>query len=146
LVRSPRSVSATRTIGAPAPVVFNFLANPREHARFDGSDSVRGVRDAPERLYLGAKFAMDMKMGLPYFTRNVVVDFEENRFIAWQHFARFVWRYDLEEVPDGTRVTESFTYDQPWAILIIWLGFPERNRRAMVASLERLERLATSSR
>jgi uncharacterized protein YndB with AHSA1/START domain len=141
-----RSVSATRTIAAPASVIFNFLANPREHARFDGSNSVRGVKDGPERLYLGATFVMNMKIGLPYFTRNVVVDFEENRSIAWHHFARFVWRYDLEEVPGGAKVTESFAYDQPWAFLIIGLGYPERNRRAMAASLERLERLATSSR
>lgn len=141
-----RSVSATRTIPAPAPVIFNFLANPREHARFDGSNSVRGVKHAPERLYLGATFAMNMKIGIPYLTRNVVVDFEENRSIAWHHFARFVWRYDLEETPGGTVVTESFTYDQPWAIFIIGLGVPERNRRAMATSLERLERLATSSR
>jgi uncharacterized protein YndB with AHSA1/START domain len=142
----PRSVSATRTINAPASVIFNFLANPRQHSNFDGSNSVRGVKDAPERLYLGATFAMNMKIGLPYFTRNVVVDFEENQSIAWHHFARFVWRYDLEEIPGGTKVTESFTYEQPWAVFIIWLGVPEKNRRAMAASLERLERLATSSR
>jgi uncharacterized protein YndB with AHSA1/START domain len=145
-VSSRRSVSATRTIAAPAPVIFNVLADPREHARFDGSDSVRGVKDAPDRLYLGARFTMNMKVGLPYLTRNVVVDFEENRSIAWHHFARFLWRYDLEEVPEGTRVAESFTYDQPWACVIIWLGIPERNRRAMATSLERLDRLVTSSR
>jgi len=141
-----RSVSATRTIPAPASVIYNFLANPREHLRIDGSNSVRGVKDAPERLYLGATFAMNMKIGVPYFTRNVVVDFVENRSIAWHNLSRFVWRYELEEVPSGAKVTESFTYDKPWAFLIIGLGFPERNRRAMATSLERLERLATSSR
>jgi uncharacterized protein YndB with AHSA1/START domain len=145
-VSSRRSVSVERTIAAPAPDIFNFLADPRQHARFDGSDSVRGVKDGPERLYLGARFTMNMKIGLPYLTRNVVVDFVENRSIAWHHFARFVWRYDLEVVPGGTRVTESFTYDQPWAPPVIWLGSPERNRRAMAASLERLERFVTSSR
>jgi len=145
-VSSRRSVRATRTIAAPAPVIFNFLADPGQHARFDGSDSVRGVKNAPERLYLGARFAMDMKVGVPYLTRNVVVEYEENRSIGWHHFARFVWRYDLEEVPGGTRVGESFTYGQPWALVIIRLGLPKRNRRAMAASLERLERLVTSSR
>ncbi|HVA70391.1 MAG TPA: hypothetical protein VNF08_03610 [Acidimicrobiales bacterium] len=104
---------------------------------------MRGVKNAPERLYLGARLSMDMKVGLPYLTRNVVVGYEENRSIAWHHFARFVWRYDLEEVPRGTRVGESFTYDQPWALVIIGLGLPERNRRAMAASLKRL---ITSSR
>ena len=140
-----RSVGATRTIAAPAPFIFNILAHAREHPLFDGSDSVRGVKDAPERLSLGATFTMKMKTGVPYFTRNVVVDFEKHRSIARHHFARFVWRYDLEEVPGGTKVSESFTYEKPWAFLITWLGFPESNRRAMEASLERLERLATSS-
>jgi hypothetical protein len=87
---------------------------------------------------------MNMKLGLSYVTRNVVVVFDENTSIAWHHFARFVWRYDLEDASGGTKVTESFNYDQPWAFLIIWLGYPEKNRRAMAASLERLERLVTS--
>ena len=70
--------------------------------------------------------------------------FDENASIAWHHFAKFVWRYDLEPVPGGTNVTESLNYDQPWAFLIVWLGFPAKNRLAMEASLERLERLVTS--
>jgi hypothetical protein len=142
---SDRSVSATRAIAAPTPVIFNLLADPREHARIDGSHSVQGVKSGPDRLFLGATFAMNMKIGIPYLTRNVVVDFEENRSIAWHHFSQFVWRYDLAEIPGGTQVTESFTYDKPWAPFIIALGYPEKNRRAMEASLERLEQLATSS-
>ena len=71
-------------------------------------------RKAPARLSLGATFTMRMKMGVRYETRNVVVDFEENRSIAWHHVARFVWRYDLEQIAGGTQVTESFTYDKPW--------------------------------
>jgi len=87
---------------------------------------------------------MKMKMGVPYFTRNVVVDFVENRTIAWHHFARCVWRYELEGVPGGTRVTESFTYDKPVGLVVTAMGFPERNRLAMEATLERLETLVTS--
>jgi len=82
---------------------------------------------------------MHMKMGFGYVTRNRVVAFEENRCIAWHHFALFVWRYDLEEVDGGTMVTESFDYERPWAFAIIALGFPERNRRGMEGTLERLE-------
>jgi len=59
-------------------------------------------------------------------TRNRVVEFEENRRIAWHHFAQFVWRYELEEVEGGTMVTESFNYDKPWAFVIIAMGFPRR--------------------
>ena len=88
---------------------------------------------------------MQMKLGLGYVTRNRVVAFEENREIAWHHFARFIWRFELEEVSGGTLVTESFNYDRPWAFTIIVLGFPQRNRGAMEATLERLGAIATSS-
>ena len=86
---------------------------------------------------------MRMKIGLGYVTKNHVVEFEENRRIAWHHFARFVWRYELLEVDGATMVTETFNYDKPWAFVIIALGFPERNRRAMVGTLERLEAAVT---
>ena len=74
-------------------------------------------RTRPVSLTLGSTFSMHMKMGLGYVTRNRVVEFNENRFIAWHHFALFVWRYDLEAVDGGTMVTESFDYDRPWAFV-----------------------------
>ena len=87
---------------------------------------------------------MDMKDGVGYFTRNKVVVFEENRAIAWHHWAQFVWRYDLEAVAGGTRLTESFDYSKVWGALIIPLGWPERNRHAMEATLLRIEALVTA--
>src|SRR5580704_37585 len=141
---SPRSISVSKLIHAPASRIFDLLADPRQHVLLDGSGSVSSVRRAPARLALGSTFSMQMKMGLGYVTRNRVVVFEENRSIAWHHFAQFIWRYDLEEVDGGTMVTESFNYDRPWAFTIIALGFPERNRKAMEATLERLEAAVTS--
>jgi len=141
---SSRSISVSRVIHAPASRIFDLLADPRQHVRLDGSGSVSSVKDAPERLALGSTFSMQMKMGLGYVTRNRVVEFEENRRIAWHHFAQFVWRYELEEVEGGTKVTESFNYDKPWALAIIAMGFPERNRTAMEGTLERLESIVTS--
>jgi hypothetical protein len=119
------------------------LATPRRHSEFDGSSTVLKVKRAPERLTKGATFSMDMKIHVPYFVNNTVCEFEEDKVIAWHHFAQFVWRYDLEEVPGGTKVTESFNYDRPWAFAIIWMGFPESNRRAMVATLERISEIVT---
>jgi uncharacterized protein YndB with AHSA1/START domain len=141
---SSRSISVSRVIHAPASRIFDLLADPRQHVRLDGSGSVSSVKDAPERLALGSTFSMHMKMGLGYVTRNRVVEFEENRRIAWHHFALFVWRYELEEVEGGTKVTESFNYDKPWARVFIAMGFPERNRTAMQGTLERLESIVTS--
>ncbi|HEV3186746.1 MAG TPA: SRPBCC family protein [Acidimicrobiales bacterium] len=139
-----RRVSATRVVAAPASAIFSLLADPRQHATFDGSGSLQEIKEGPPRLFLGATFAMNMKIGVPYFTRNVVVAFVENRTIAWHHFARCVWRYELDDVPGGTRVTESFTYDNPAGLIVMAMGFPERNRLAMETTLERLENLVTS--
>jgi uncharacterized protein YndB with AHSA1/START domain len=139
-----RSISATRLIPAPASRIFDLLADPRQHVLLDGSGSVSSVKNAPRRLALGSTFSMHMKMGLGYVTHNRVVEFEENRRIAWHHFALFIWRYQLEEVDGGTVVTETFNYERPWAFVIIAMGFPERNRAAMEATLQRLEDAVTS--
>ena len=141
---SSRTISVTRFMAAPPATIFDLLADPRKHSLFDGSGTVTGVKDAPVRLALGSTFSMDMKMKLGYVTRNRVVVFEENRSIAWHHVARFIWRYDLEEVEGGTNVTESFDYNRPWGFAIEWFKFPDRNRVAMDATLERLEAIVTA--
>jgi len=123
-------------------VVFAILADPRQHARIDGSGSVRGSVSGPERLERGAEFGMDMKMyGLSYRIRNRVVEFEEGRLIAWRHFGGHRWRYELEPVDGGTRVTETFDYSMYPALgaaIIRIAGFPERNRRGIEETLRRL--------
>jgi uncharacterized protein YndB with AHSA1/START domain len=140
-----RSVSATRVIDAPAQDIFDLLADPRRHREFDGSDSVLEVRTAPERLFKGATFAMSMRIIVPYHVTNTVVVFNEPVAIAWHHFAKYVWRYDLAEMPGGTRVTESFNYDRPTAFIISALGWPEKNRLAMEKSLAEIERIVSST-
>jgi hypothetical protein len=139
-----RCVSATRLIAAPRPRIFDLLATPAQQVLLDGSGTVTGVRRGPKRLALGSTFSMEMKIGLGYHTTNRVVVFDENKSIAWHHFAQFVWRYDLVDVEGGTQVTESFDYDKPWAFVITALGFPERNRLGMEATLERLANAVTA--
>jgi uncharacterized protein YndB with AHSA1/START domain len=141
---SNRVVSVSRVIPAPASKIFDLLADPTQHPRLDGSGTVTKLKKGPHRLFRGAKFSMNMKFGVGYVTTNKVVVFEEDRAIAWHHFAQLVWRYDLEPVEGGTRVTESFDYDKPWGGLIERLGFPERNRIAMEATLERIEHIVTA--
>lgn len=140
--------SATRVIAAPATAIFDLLADPAAHARFDGSGTVKQARaGGPERLSQHATFGMDMKMGMPYRINNTVVEFEEGRRIAWRHFGGHVWRYVLEPVGDGssTRVTEEFDWSTARSQLFIKLiGAPERNRKAMEATLERLEQVVTA--
>ena len=142
----PRVERAERVIAAPADVIFDLLADPAQHARIDGSGSVRGVRDgSSQRLALGTKFSMDMKVGVPYRMRNEVVEFEEGRRLAWRHMGGHVWRYVLEPIDDHTtRVIEEFDWrpsKMPW--LLKATRAAERNSKALQKTLERLDRAVT---
>ena len=103
-------ISASRVLPFPADAIFDVLASPAGHVEMDGSGTVRGVASGPERLRDGARFRMKMKLGVPYQMSSTVREFEENRRIAWAHVGGHRWRYELEEVDGGTRVTESFDW------------------------------------
>jgi uncharacterized protein YndB with AHSA1/START domain len=137
-----RIVSATRIIPAPPEAIFDLLADPEGQVRIDGSGSVKATKGNPARLSLGAKFSMSMKVGIPYSVTNTVSSFEEGRCIAWHHFAQFIWRYDLEPVEGGTKVTESFDYSKPWGLLLP-PGTAKKNQTNMDKTLARIEELVT---
>jgi uncharacterized protein YndB with AHSA1/START domain len=142
------TISVSRFVAAPPDKIFDLLADPKMHPLLDGSGTLqKPLEGNPERLSLGATFGMDMKLGAPYKIQNKVVEFEEGRRIAWQHFAKNVWRYELEPVDGGTNVTESFDPSNgraPVAVLKL-LGFYRRNKAGMEKTLENLERhLATA--
>ena len=141
---SQRIVSTSRVIDATPEAIFTVLTDPTKHPIIDGSGYLESAKDNPDRLTLGAKFSMNMKMGVHYTTKNVVSVFEGNRAIAWHHFAQFVWRYDLEPVEGGTRVTEIFDYSKPWGLFLNLTKMPEANREGMVKSLENLEQYVTT--
>ena len=85
---SDKIVWVSRRIHADAATIFELLADPARHAEIDGSGTVRESHgDNPARLSLGARFGMDMKMGVPYKISNEVVEFVENPtrelLVAW---------------------------------------------------------------
>jgi uncharacterized protein YndB with AHSA1/START domain len=115
-------VSAERVIPAPPETIFDLLADPSRHRDIDGSGTVREARTGSERLTLGSKFGMSMKMGIPYSMTSEVVEYEENRRIAWQTRPPVswgaklgggrIWRYELEPVEGGTLVRETWDISQ----------------------------------
>ena len=106
---NPKVKSASIIINAPASKIFDVIANPQMHSIIDGSNSVRSVIKGPKRLALGSKFGMNMEIGVKYRITNTVVEFEENKLIAWRHLGRWIWRYELKEItPTQTVVIESF--------------------------------------
>ena len=129
-------------MSAAPGLIFEVLADPRQHSKIDGSGSVKAARvSAPPRLSLDAKFTMDMKIGVPYKMTNTVVEFEENRRIAWRHLGGHIWRYILEPVDGGTKVVEQFDYNGSKSVLILKLrGSMKSNEKFMTKTLENLEK------
>lgn len=136
-------LSVERVIDASPERIFAILSDASRHADIDGSGSVRSARKAPQQLRLGSKFSMDMRNVVPYRISNEVVEYEENRRIAWQHLGKHRWRYELEPQPDGRTLVRE-TFDWSTAVIpkfIELIGAPGRNRPGMVKTLERLAAL-----
>jgi uncharacterized protein YndB with AHSA1/START domain len=145
---SSHIVSVSAMVPAPPAAVFAILVDPLQHPKIDGSGTVRGTIAGPERLSQGAKFGMNMKQGAPYRITSTVVEFEEDRRIAWQHPLGHVWRYALEPAGEGTRVTESFDYSTVGAVrraFLVVAGFPGKNRKGMEQTLVRLAEVVHSA-
>ena len=144
--------SVERVIAAPPEVIFGIIADPARHHEFDGSGTVREAKDQPARLELGATFGMSMHMGFGYSTVNTIVEFEENRRIAWQTTPTMgpmskviggrIWRYELEPVDGGTRVRESWDISQEKIKLFV-APIRGKTRKNMEATLARLDEVAT---
>jgi uncharacterized protein YndB with AHSA1/START domain len=142
---STQQVSATRVIAADPDTIFAVLVDPSLHPVIDGSGSVQHARGTTAKLELGSTFGMDMKMGMPYKIKNTVVEFEPGRLIAWRHFNGHRWRYELEPVDGGTKVTETFDWSTarfPKGVELA--GFPKKNLPAMERTLEKLEAYVTA--
>jgi hypothetical protein len=141
---SDSKVSVSRVIAAPAQKIFDLLADPLMHPVLDGSGTVKRSRDGnPQRLALGSKFGMSMRIGMPYRITNTVVEFEDGRRIAWRHWGGQVWRYDLETVDRGTQVTETFDWSKAVSRLLGPLVYRRTHPPMMTATLERIEREVT---
>jgi len=146
-------VTVERMIPSPPESIFDLIADPARHPDIDGSGSVREAKGGSQRLALGSTFGMSMKLGIPYSMVSTVVEYEENRRLAWQtrgptaigrHFGGRIWRYELEPVEGGTLVRESWDISQESAMTkpLVRRAAGE-SRKAMMATLERIERLVT---
>ena len=137
---NPKIKSARIVIDASAEKIFSLLTNPHRHVDFDGSKTIQGNFSGPDTLKLGSKFGMRMKLGIKYRILNTVVEFEENRRIAWRHVGRWRWRYELRPItPHQTEVTESF--DGTTSISQLWLNWRKAYPWTQIAVAKTLVRL-----
>jgi uncharacterized protein YndB with AHSA1/START domain len=138
-------ITVERTIKAPADRIFALLSDAAKHAEFDGSGTVRGTRQASRPLTLGTRFGMAMHAGVGYRTSNEVVEFEQDRRIAWRTTGAKglvggrVWRYELEPTADGTRVAETWDISEDrQRFLLKRTKMPAAAKNGMRRTLDRI--------
>jgi uncharacterized protein YndB with AHSA1/START domain len=151
-------VSVSRSIAAPAAMVFRVLADPANHPGLDGSGMLRAApgQAAPQRA--GDTFTMAMylpELG-DYLMLNRVTAFEQDRRIAWEPTpgdavaARnaglpvgasqgYSWGFQLRPDGDTTIVTEVFDCTEADQVI----RDAVEDGRTWITAIERtLERLA----
>ena len=108
---SKRLFTSSRVVPAAPEEIFALLADPARHVEIDGSGTLQKLIAGQGSMKLGSKFRIAMKAyGFPYRVTSKVVEYEENRLIAWCHLVKNRWRFELEPVEGGTRVAESADY------------------------------------
>ncbi|GAA0618649.1 dimethyladenosine transferase [Kribbella sandramycini] len=130
-------VSAETVVAADAAAVFEFLRRPANHAVISGDRTVRDAMTGAAVLGPGDRFGMAMRIKVPYRVTSRVVEFEQDRLIAWCHFFGHRWRWELEPIgPGQTRVRETFdlgTARIPAALRLI--GLPAGHRGNVAKSV-----------
>jgi uncharacterized protein YndB with AHSA1/START domain len=140
-----------RFIPAPPEAIFALIADPSRHRDIDGSGTVRDAKEPPQRLELGSRFGMSMRMGVPYSMVSTVIEYEPDRRLAWQttgptaigrHVGGRIWRYELEPREGGTLVKESWdiTRESSFTRPLVRQA-AKKTRENMAKTLERIEQL-----
>lgn len=141
-----RVVSARREIHADAARVFDLVADPSQHPRWDGNDNVKSAAPGQRVRAVGDMFVTTISGGA--VRENHVVQFEEGRRVAWKPAEPgreppgHLWAWELEPI-DPSRTVVTHTYD--------WTRLSDEGRLARArattsdrlrASLDRLAALA----
>lgn len=148
------TVTVERLIAAPPEKIFALVADATRHRDIDGSGTVRQAKGSPAPLKAGDTFGMAMKWGVPYSMVNTVIEFEQDRRIAWQTrgpgpigkvVGGRIWRYDLEPTEGGTLVRETWDISQESPLSKAGTRrMAGLTRKNMEATLSRIDALVTS--
>lgn len=115
-VNSGRVFAVTAVICASSERLYDLVSDPSRHAFLDGSGTVTGGANACE-LHVGDVFTMPMHLGFSYVTRNLVIEADRPRQLAWQTLAPEpadkiatgrTWRYEFLKL-DATEQHEHRT-------------------------------------
>ena len=116
------AITVERVIDHSAAAIFDFLSNPENHARLDGSGFVRGDYKTDRIQRVGDVFAMDMEgdhMGGEYRTENHVTGYAKDKLLAWQTAPAgteppgWEWLWELEaQGPNETLVRHTYDWSK----------------------------------
>src|SRR5215212_5157783 len=116
-IMTPKVVSASREIAAPAGRIFELIAEPSQQPRWDGNENLAEAGPGQRVRAIGDVFTMTLTLGA--VRENHVVEFDEGRLIAWrpsepgQEPPGHLWRWELEPVDEAhTRVTHTYDWSQ----------------------------------
>lgn len=154
-------VTATTTVNAAAETVFAVLTDPARHAAIDGTGWVCEASDP--QLIVASGQVFRMRMFHPkhpegnYEMHNLVLDFEQDRVIAWRPgfvqdastgrlgFGGWTWRYDLTPYgPHACEVTHTYDWSAVGPGPREHLDFPPFPADHLENSLRHLEDMATA--
>ena len=112
-----RVVTASRSINANNALVFELIADPAQHPRWDGNENLSEAQPGQRVRGTGEVFSMTLTRGS--VRENHVVEFDEGRRIAWRPAEvggspiGHLWRWELEPLHDSlTRVTHTYDWTQ----------------------------------
>lgn len=113
----PRIVRVTRDVATSAETLFSLIADPAQQPRWDGNDNLARADEGQRVTAVGDVFRMHLTNG--GVRDNHVVEFEENRRIAWRPADSgkqppgHLWRWELEPLGESrTRVTHTYDWTQ----------------------------------
>jgi hypothetical protein len=139
-----------RAIAASPANIFSLLIRPDGHVAIDSSGMLMSASGKPVggvgdtfTVHMDREALNDYPLGL-YDVVITIVNFVPDREIAWtvrgQLNLGHVFGYQLEPIPEGTRVTSYYDWssvDQEWKDANIFPVIPESSLRATLGILAR---------
>ncbi len=149
------SISASRSIDAPASTVFDILTNPERHHEFDAAGMVKSLDKGKRIQATGEVFTMNMNaehMGGDYKTDNYVTGFEPDKLVAWETApageqpAGWEWVWEVTSTgSDSADVTLTYDWSKVDAATVKKIGLPLLTLHDLQESLNKLASAVTGS-
>ena len=159
MIERKRHDSVTLEIAAPPETVYQLVSDITRMGEWSPECRHCAWTGGSTGPVVGARFKARNKggRGPAWFNTPVVTVAEPGREFAFNRsgpgIGSYTWRYVLEPIPGGTRVTESYDAERPLSTAMAWLtakwvGTSDRDQdlhQGMATTLARIKAAAESS-